>query len=556
MRRPRAPIATSKGDRAGEAETPAQGKSGREKPPSAAGTRGKSPAAQDRLGMQTRTPREILVGIDVGTTALKAAAFDARDGRTLARASEALHVISGADGRREQSPLSVDRALGRCISALQTRLGAAWRRVSGLGLAAQGGSGVIVDRGTCRAFTPLVLWNDGRTFRRQARIAAMKPRGYWRALTLHDRPGAGLGRLLWIQEREPELFRESNIYVGAGEYVFFRLTGVWRQDAGNALQIGCYDAVRRRLVQGPLDLVGVPLSFVAPLREGHETHPLSPKAAKRLALPAGLPVAGPYLDQEAGYLAAVGTSDRPLQCSLGTAWVGNFVVPENHRGHAPFQLVLPSPVSEGRLIVMPLLTGNVAWDWALATFIDARGEESLKAAETVFRESLLPPPGLVAVPWLTRGNLFDSSKVGAGCFVGLNAHVSAEDLLRAVAAGMCFEFARVFADVMRSGLIDGVVLAGGASKGPYFRRMLAALFAPLPVFHVEEEDTAAARGALHAFLAQAAPARVVRGRPPSKRTREAIEERSDHYRRAFDSLYGGITEGRPYSTTGAKEKRR
>ncbi|GAF76003.1 unnamed protein product, partial [marine sediment metagenome] len=305
-------------------------------------------------------PKDILIGIDVGTTALKAAAFDADGGDLLASASQRLRVTSAAEGAREQNAAALTLALRRTLGALEAELGSAWRRVAGLGLAAQGGSGAIVDRSTGKPSTPMVLWNDGRTFRYQACIGQMKAPRYWRALTLQDNPGAGLGRLAWMKEKHPHLFHNENIYCGAGEYLYFQLTGQWRQDAGNALQIGCYDAVRQRLVRGPMDLVGVPLSFVAPMREGHETNPLSAKASQLLRLAEGIPVAGPYMDHETGYLSAVGLSHRPLQCSLGTAWVGNFIIPEIAGDKAPLVLVMPAPLGKGQLIVLPLAAGNVA----------------------------------------------------------------------------------------------------------------------------------------------------------------------------------------------------
>ncbi|HIE10420.1 MAG TPA: hypothetical protein EYP62_02290, partial [Kiritimatiellae bacterium] len=46
-----------------------------------------------------------------------------------------------------------------------------------------------------------------------------------------------------------------------------------------------------------------------------------------------------------------------------------WVEPPASRWRSPFQLVLPSPVGSGHLVVQPLLTGNVTWDWALQTFV-------------------------------------------------------------------------------------------------------------------------------------------------------------------------------------------
>ncbi|MBN2309865.1 MAG: hypothetical protein JXR94_12900, partial [Candidatus Hydrogenedentes bacterium] len=286
---------------------------------------------------------DMLLGIDLGTTVLKVCAFDARSGATLGQAARRLAVHKTPDGGREQRPGAVDRAFSSAAAELRGLLGARWGRVAGIGLAAQGGSSIIADRRSGKASTPMILWNDGRTRGHSSRLAGGIPTAFWRERVLRDFAPTGLGRLLWLKEERPELFRHDTIHAGAGEYLFFKMTGVWRQDAGNAIQIGSFNAATKRLDPALFDLVGVPLSFVAPLRQGHETAPLCAKAARSLELPTGIPVAGPYIDQEAGYLSACAAAGRPLQCSLGTAWVGNYAVADDAVGASPYQLVLPNP---------------------------------------------------------------------------------------------------------------------------------------------------------------------------------------------------------------------
>jgi len=384
---------------------------------------------------------ELLVGVDLGTTVLKAAVFEAGSGRALARAARPLAVRLGPAGEREQSAGELDGALRGAFAELRRAAGGRWRRLAGVGLAAQGGSGLIADRATGRALTPLVLWNDARAYRYLPRVSAGRPASFWRRRTLRDGPGSGLGRLQWLRETRPKLLGPENIYVGAGEYAFFRMTGRWRQDPCNALQIGCFNARRRELDAELLGLVGLPLSFVAPLRRGHELGALSAAGARLLGLPQGLPVAGPYMDHEAGYLSAVGVSRRPLQCSLGTAWVGNFAVGEKVSGtfcakhpdgpfrqkvsdtfslpRSPFQLVLPAVVGGGWLVVQPLLTGNVTWNWALEQFVDADQRRALAKLGGIFGAELLPPEGLTALPWLNRPNPLVPAALGGAAVFGL-----------------------------------------------------------------------------------------------------------------------------------------
>lgn len=490
---------------------------------------------------------DILIGIDLGTTNLKAAAFDADSGSVLAGASRRLAVHVDADGTREQQLGSVRQGLGQVFAELRSCLGSAWEGVSGIGLAAQGGSGAIVDRAGGEPHTPMVLWNDSRAFRCLPEIAALKSDQYWRDLSWRRGPGSGLAKLLWLQRTHPGVMRPGRMYVGAGEYVYYLMTGVWCQDACNALQMGCYSVSEDRLEAEPLALVGISIDAVAPLRNGHETHALSASGARLLGLSPGLPVAGPYMDHEAGYLSSAAVSARPLQCSLGTAWVGNFVVSTTATGGSPVQLVIPAPAGTGRLVIQPLLTGNVTWDWGLTVLVDSDHATALSRVGAIFEQDLLPPDGLLALPWLTQASPLGTDTLGAGAFFGLGAHCDRRQMLRALAAGLVYEFYRVFEDLKRVGAVDSIVLGGGASKGAFFRTMLASLFEPLPVYSLCDEDLAGARGTLHGLNARASCSEPAAVAPAGRGIRERLLSGYGAYRRLFDCLYGAVPSGAPYS---------
>ena len=148
----------------------------------------------------------------MGTTGLKAAAYDPDDGNCLAEASIRLPVQTDSDGRREQIPGDVMDCLVSVFASLREQCGARWSEVSGLGLAAQGGSTLIVERDGGQPLTPLYLWNDFRCFEHIAEIQKEHPPEFWRAFSMRDEPGAGLGRIKWLQEKKPSLFEKQNRY--------------------------------------------------------------------------------------------------------------------------------------------------------------------------------------------------------------------------------------------------------------------------------------------------------------------------------------------------------
>jgi sugar (pentulose or hexulose) kinase len=482
----------------------------------------------------------LYVGIDLGTTVLKVAAFDARSGRVRAIAGERLKVRVTPDGGREQDPSALAQALRRAAGALRARLGARWASAAGVGLAAQGGSHGLFDRESGKPLMPMCLWSDQRPSAHLHRVLAERPAGYWPRLSMRASPGMGLAAMLWLRDVRPALFDDANLFGGAGEYLFHQLTGTWRQDAGNALQIGCYHARRRELDAGPLRIPGVPKTFVAPMRRGHETHALSKAGARLLGLTPGIPVAGPYMDHEAGFVSALGASDRPLQCSLGTAWVGNFELPRDASWWNPVQLVLPSMRrDDGWLVVQPLLTGNVTWDWALETFAGLDHAQAIRRVTTWMDARILPAGGLTALPWMNTRNPFKPEAVGGGGFFGVSAQTPREDFVRALAVSMCCEMARVFGALRANGLVDSVVLSGGASKGAAMRACLAALFDPLPVRLLDDQDAAGARGTLYPFLGTRAAARARRVRPPARAAASGIRGAMAVYEAVFDRVMGG-----------------
>lgn len=487
----------------------------------------------------------MLLGIDLGTTGLKAAAYCRASGRCLGMASERLAVRTPGESGREQDAGDLLAALMLVLGRLREQTGDLWSTVEGIGLAAQGGSTVVVAADDARPLTPVYLWNDFRCFNHFGRIRAQRPRDFWRSFSLRDDTGLALARLAWLRDSRPELFSPGHLYVGVGELVFHALTGMWRQDGCHAQQAGCFDVRGNTLAPEPLSLIGLDPSSFSPLRQGHETHPLDPQAAGLFGLPVGIPVAGPYSDHEAGYFAAAHLSDRPLQCSLGTAWVGNFVLEGDFPPGSGYQLPVPSPKGAGLLVIQALLTGNQTWDWGLHHLLHQDHRSALRALDAIFDERLLPSPGLICLPWVGRPNPLAAGH-GAGAFFGISTTTDDKDLLRAMAAGMAFEFFRIFEHVIDSGLVDSLVLSGGAGRGREMQRLFGALGKPLPVLVMSDSEAMGTRGCLAAFESPAAqgpasPALLEPAPDP-----DALSALRALYETLAEKLYSPESSGRPF----------
>src|SRR5215212_1527161 len=101
---------------------------------------------------------ELLVGVDLGTTALKAGLFTL-DGRLVDLAEESYPILRPAPDRAEHDPAAWLRALEHTLGALASN--ADGRHVAAIGVCSQVNTHVFVDE-SGRPLRPAILWQDQR----------------------------------------------------------------------------------------------------------------------------------------------------------------------------------------------------------------------------------------------------------------------------------------------------------------------------------------------------------------------------------------------------------
>ncbi|HOF17673.1 MAG TPA: FGGY family carbohydrate kinase, partial [Phycisphaerae bacterium] len=185
--------------------------------------------------------KAIVLGVDLGTSRFKAAVFD-RHGtqRGLGRRDVA---PDRGDGRCE---LPVDRfwrTLGEAIGEAMTRAAANAGDLEAVAYASQANSFLLLDE-TCRPLTPILLWPDRRVPQPPPAMRALWARPDFRAVT---GVGAEAGtefaaaKILWFQDRQPRLWRESRYVMTLSDYLVHSLTGRRVGDAGTASLLGMLD---------------------------------------------------------------------------------------------------------------------------------------------------------------------------------------------------------------------------------------------------------------------------------------------------------------------------
>jgi xylulokinase len=417
-----------------------------------------------------------VVGLDVGTTGVKAVALSA-DGTVLATASHGYPLSTPHPGWSEQDPEDWRQAAEAALADVS-----AGRDVAGIGLSGQMHGLVALDDAG-RVIRPAILWNDQRT---AAECAEIEERiGLERLVELTGNralTGFTAPKLLWLRRNEPDAYARIARVMLPKDYVRLRLTGEWAIDASDASGTLLLDVGRRAWSGEVLDALELPAAWLPPVLESPET---AGAVGASHTLLQGTSVAAGAGDQPA---AAVGVgADRPgvLSVVLGTSGVVLAPLPAyahdpGARVHAFCHAV---PGAWQAMGVMLSAAGSLEW------FHERLAPDVPFASLVEEAESWEPGAGgLLFLPYLSGERTPHADPDARGAFVGLELRHDRGALVRAVLEGVAFGL-RDCLDLLRSlGVTaDRARVSGGGARSRLWLRIVAsALGVPLELTESEE----------------------------------------------------------------------
>jgi xylulokinase len=467
-------------------------------------------------------PEPTLIGIDVGTTGVKALAI-APDGEVLAKAEEGYLLSTPRPGWSEQDPEEWWRATERALDALDAR------DVAGIGLSGQMHGLVCLDRED-RVLRPAILWNDQRT---GAECAEIEERvGLDRLIGLTGNralTGFTAPKLLWVRRHEPEVYSRIARVLLPKDYVRLRLTGEWAIDVADASGTLLFDVAARRWSSEVLDALELDAAWLPSALE-------SPEVSG--ATPGGVPVAAGAGDQAAGALGVGVDRPGPLSVQIGTSGVvfaalPGFQADPEARVHAFCHAV---PGGWHAMGVMLSAAGSLAW------LRDAAAPGLEFDALTAEAERWEPGvEGLLFLPYLAGERTPHADPDARGAFVGLQLRHDRGALARAVLEGVAYGL-RDSLELLRALGVrpeSGRALGGGARSELWLR--IVASFLDLPLERVAVEEGAAYGAALLGGVAGTVFADVHEAAAACVRVRDRVEpERAwrDVYAEGYERFRG------------------
>lgn len=459
---------------------------------------------------------DILIGIDSGTSVVKAVAFD-RAGRQLASAAVANVYALGADGSATQ-PLA--RTWSDCASAVRLlgeKIPDLARRAVALAVTAQGDGTWLVGPGD-EPVADAWIWLDARAAPSVERIAA-GPLNRAR----FEATGTGINtcqqsaQMAHMDRVAPDLLDRAEVALHAKDWLYLKLTGVRATDPSEAsFTFGNFRD--RSYDDTVMEALGLKhrRGLLPEIVEGTATtHPLTREAAAATGLRAGTPVTLGYVDMAMTALGAgVHTGDAGAACStVGSTGVHMRAVRAedvflNAEGTG-YVIALPVPGVVTQVQTNMAATLNLDWILRIAADVLAEPGREVKASDLVPRvEGWLKasrPGALLYHPYISEAGErgpFVNARARAD-FIGLTAAHRYADLVRAVIEGLGMALRDCYAAM--GDLPSELRLTGGAARSAALRGILGAAVGARVRVSAREEAGAAGAAMMAAVAIGAYP---------------------------------------------------
>ena len=446
----------------------------------------------------------VLIGLDVGTTAVKAVAFDT-DATAWRHSSQREYPLLEPHPRYQVQPPkelleAVDAALAECVKACGDRP----VEVVGLSSAMHGLVGLDAD---LRPVTDILTWADTRAHE-EARELRAEGRGQ-ELLKLTGtpvHPMSPLTKLRWFSRNDPEVMARVHRWIGLKDLLLLHLTDRLVTELSSASATGLLDVHARDWSPAALEIAGIGRESLPEVLATTTVLPLSADAARRSGLPAGTQVNVGAADGPLGNLGTGAIEPGVAGLTLGTSGAVRVVVPEP-RFDPDGRLFCYALTDDAWVLGGAISNGGLVMRWAADTFAPELSEEPEPDTAVLELAARAEPgsDGLVMLPYLLgeRAPLWDPDLTGA--FLGIRRVHEREHFLRAALEGVCLQLGGIVDLLEQVTTIETVRVTGGVFRSPLWRHVMAASLARPLVPTADTEGTALGAAALAWYSVGGAP---------------------------------------------------
>ncbi len=451
-------------------------------------------------------PSEVIIGLDVGTTGVKAVAFGlgARWERIAIREYP---LLQPAPNQQVQDPAMILTAAADALAECVAGVGRA--KVLAISLSA-GMHGLMALDEELRPLTPLITWADARAHEEARSLRRSGQAGELHAHTgVPVHPMTPLTKLMWFARHDPDTWAAARWWVGLKEYILLWLTGSLVTELSSASGTGLLEMSTRDWSPAALALSGVSAGQLPDILPTTATLELASAPADAAGLPAGTPVVAGAADGPCGNLGTGAITPGIAGLSLGTSGAVRMAVDAPHVD-ADGTLFCYALTESLWVAGSAISTGGGIVRWAgrsLAPDVQAAPGDAGPDAAVLELAASVPAgsEGLVMLPYLVaeRAPLWDPDLPGA--YLGLRREHTRAHMVRAGVEGVCVQMRLILDRVDELAPVRSVRVTGGVFRSALWREVMAAMLdRPLHIVG-DAEGTALGAATLGVYALGRAP---------------------------------------------------
>lgn len=450
----------------------------------------------------------LLLGIDAGTTSVKAGLFEP-GGRCLGIARQEYQLETPAVDRAELDPEVYWQA---CITTVRQIIADSHvdpSQIAAIGVSSQGETLICVD-GEGIPLYPAIIWLDNRAIRQAAELSNLFAAEAYQHTGIPEIIATWPAcKIKWLKENEPAIFHRVDKFLFVQDFLIYRLTGEFVTNGSIACTSLYYDFLQHSWWQPVLDVIGITagqLPVLMPM--GKVVGTLSPIAVQELGLPSSIQVVAGGMDQCVGAIGAGNITDGNFSETTGAALTIQVSLPTADIDENQMIPVYEHSIPGHYLLCPVCPTAGMAFKW----FRDVFGTPEIATAQggqtdaydlLTEMASLIPAgsDGLVMLPHLMGAYSPHANSAARGSFTGFTLSHTRGHFVRALLEGVAFLLKRNLEVIQKTGLPVGEIRSTGGGARSRLWNQIKADVNNLPVVTLVNEDTALLGDAILAGVA-------------------------------------------------------
>jgi xylulokinase len=430
-----------------------------------------------------------LLGIDAGTTTIKAALFDPQKG-LIARASVNCPAAFEKEQVAEIDMVLYWQACLECIHQIANTQRHRFKDIQALCVSSQGVTFVPLDRHG-RELRRGIVYYDTRA---ESEARALVHRfGEQKLYEVTGQPGISAlyqaAKLIWLRMNEPECFRDTHKILLVHDYLVFKLTGTYACVPPILSSSLLLDVRHREWWGDMLAFVGITDAMLPQIYQpGAPVGQVKRDVARDTGIPETALVVAGAIDQVCGMIGVGNTHTELVSESTGSVLAVHTVTHRMFKQREAGIHHFCNAIAGTYALIGVCPTAGAALNWFKDVFCEREEKEAGTLQRKVFEimdeeaeQASIGSDGLVMLPHLTGGGSPKPNSHAKGVFYGIRLHHKKCHFIRAVLESVAFMLRSNLEVLKKAGIqIEEIRSFGGGSHSRLWNQIKADVCA-LPV---------------------------------------------------------------------------